>query len=244
MFKESKSRSIVKTISWRILATITTFILVYIFTGNFNIAFTVGFLEVFLKMLIYFFHERAWDKIKFGRKEIKPLVIWLTGLTSSGKNELAVEIVARLKKMGLKVDLLDGHSVRKFFPETGFSRDEVNSHIKRVGYLAKTLEKNGVIVVASFLSPYAQSRKQVRELCDNFNEIFVDATLDYCKNRDKDGVYSLFEQGKIKNLPGLDVSYEKPENPELILSPDVESKNVMIKKIMNLVDNYVQNPKT
>lgn len=239
MFKESKIRSIVKTVSWRILATVTTFLLVYIFTGNFNAALTIGVIEVFLKMLIYFFHERVWDKVKFGKKEIEPFVIWLTGLTSSGKNELAIEVVKQIKDMGLKVDLLDGHSVRKFFPEAGFSKDEVNYHIKRVGYLAHTLEKNGVIVVASFLSPYLESRQKVRGLCNNFNEIFVDASLEYCRKRDKDGVYALYELGKITNLPGMDASYERPDTPELTLLPDKEKKKEMVKKVMSLVEKYI-----
>ena len=78
MFKETKSRSIIKTISWRVLATLTTIVLVYIFIGDTTIALSVGGIEVILKMLIYFFHERAWDKIKFGRKEVKPAVIWFT----------------------------------------------------------------------------------------------------------------------------------------------------------------------
>ncbi|MBC8186507.1 DUF2061 domain-containing protein [candidate division KSB1 bacterium] len=89
MYKEIKSRSIIKTLSWRFIATGTTVILVLIMTGRMDIAFTVGGIEVFLKMLFYFLHERGWDKIRWGRHEIKPFVVWITGLSGSGKTSAA-----------------------------------------------------------------------------------------------------------------------------------------------------------
>ena len=91
MYKESHIRSIIKAVTWRALATMTTMSLVYIFIGDVTIALSVGGIEVFLKMLIYFGHERVWDKIRWGKKEIVPAVIWLTGLVRSGKSEIAQE---------------------------------------------------------------------------------------------------------------------------------------------------------
>jgi adenylylsulfate kinase len=104
MYKETNTRSIVKTISWRILATITTVSLVYIFIGDVSVALSVGGIEVFLKMFIYFLHERGWDKIKFGRKEIKPIVVWITGLSRSGKSEIGKNLTNLLKEKGHKVE--------------------------------------------------------------------------------------------------------------------------------------------
>lgn len=239
MFRETHSRSVVKTITWRVLATLTTFLLVYFFTGKLELALTVGFLEAILKMVIYFLHERGWDKIKFGRRVITPFVIWFTGLSGSGKTDLATATYEKLKAMGLKIDRLDGHVVRNIFPETGFSREEVNKHISRVGYLASKLENNGVIVVASFLSPYAESRNKIRELCTNFIEIFIDTPLEACKKNDIDGIYSRYEQGEIINLPGLDAPYDRPENPDLILRPDQQSEEDMLKKITHLFKGYI-----
>jgi len=177
MYKESNTRSIVKTISWRIIATITTMSLVYIFIGDLTVAVSVGGIEVFLKMFIYFLHERGWDKIKFGKKEIKPAVIWITGLAKSGKKYVAKELVDLLKEKGFKVEYIDGHSIREIMSETGYSREEVNLHIKRVGYLAKKLEEQGVFVVTSFLSPFRESREFVKNLCNNFHEIHIDTPL-------------------------------------------------------------------
>ncbi len=213
MYKETHLRSIIKTISWRALATLTTMSLVYIFIGDMTIALSVGGIEVVLKMLVYFVHERAWDKIKFGRKEYKPAVIWITGLVRSGKAEIASALVKDLEEKGMKVEFLNGHNIRNLFPETGFSREEVNEHVKRVGYLASRLEKRGIFVVASFVSPYAESREFVRNICDNFVEIHVSTPLEICEQNDDSGIYKKAREGKIKHLAGVDVEYEIPENP-------------------------------
>jgi len=89
MFKETRLRSIIKTISWRILATLTTFLIVLIFTKKLYLALAVGGVEVVAKTVIYFFHERIWNKIHFGKVQLKPFVLWFTGLPSSGKSTLA-----------------------------------------------------------------------------------------------------------------------------------------------------------
>jgi adenylylsulfate kinase len=212
MYKETNTRSIVKTISWRILATLTTMSLVYIFIGDMTIAISVGGIEVFLKMLIYFLHERAWDKIKFGKKEIKPAVIWITGLAKSGKKDIAKELVELIRSKGFKVEYLDGHTIRELLPEIGHSRDEVNIHIKRVGVLAKKLEEQGVFVVASFLSPFRESREFVKDLCNNFYEVHVNTPLEICTQRDETGIYQKAKEGIVNNFPGLDVEYEEPLN--------------------------------
>ncbi|MCZ6702785.1 MAG: DUF2061 domain-containing protein, partial [Ignavibacteria bacterium] len=121
MYKETKSRTIAKTISWRFWATITTTALIFLFIGKPEVALSIGAIEVFLKMIIYFFHERAWAKIKFGKSEIEPFVVWLTGLSRSGKTEVGEILSQKLKKIGLKVQHLDGHNVRTIFTKTGFT---------------------------------------------------------------------------------------------------------------------------
>ncbi|MCF8262638.1 MAG: adenylyl-sulfate kinase [Melioribacteraceae bacterium] len=225
MFKETHARSVVKTISWRILATVTTITLVYIFIGDTTIAISVGGIEVFLKMLIYFLHERAWDKIKFGRKEVKPAVIWITGLVRSGKSEIGEKVTQILKEKGFKADHLDGHGIRHLFPETGYSHDEVNEHIKRVGYLASKLEEQGVFVIATFLSPFEESRNFIRSIAKNFIEVYISTPIEECIKRDTTGTYEKAKKGEISNFPGISTEYEIPKNPELEfenLSPDTD----------------------
>jgi len=235
MYKESKARSIVKTISWRILATVTTVSLVYIFIGDTTIAFTVGGIEIFLKMLVYFIHERVWDKLKFGRHEIQPFVVWITGLARSGKSEIGKEVAKLLKEKDLKVEHFDGHSVRDLFPQTGFTKHEVNQHIKRVGYLASKLENQGVFVVASFLSPYEESREFVKKTSKNFIEVHVSTPVEVCEANDDKGVYAKARKGELQNFPGINVEYEVPKNPTLV----IDTSNISNKEAANKIFNYL-----
>ena len=107
--------------------------------------------------------------------------------------------------------------MRDIFPATGFTRPERDAHIRRVGYLASTLEKNGVFVVASFVSPYEASRQFVRSLCSNFVEVYVATPLEECERRDVKGLYARARRGEIANFTGIDDPYEPPASPELVI---------------------------
>jgi len=217
MYTEQKRRSVIKTISWRVWATITTIALVFLFVGEIKIALSIGTIEVILKMVLYFVHERFWNNIKFGKKEIEPAVYWFTGLSGSGKSTLSESFYEYLKKKNLRVEHLDGDAVRNIFPKTGFTKEDRDKHIKRVGFLASKLENNGVIVIASFISPYQETRDFVRNLCNNFNEVHVATPLDVCEERDVKGLYKKVRKGEIKNFTGIDDPYEIPENPEITI---------------------------
>lgn len=235
MYRETHIRSVVKTITWRFCATLTTVLLVLGFTKQADVALTVGGLEAVIKMLIYFFHERTWDRVKFGRKEIHPAVIWLTGYSGSGKTTIGKALTEKLSQQGIKVDHLDGETIRHIFPDTGFTKEEVNQHIERVGYLASRLEQRGVSVVASFLSPYAESRAFVRNVCQNFVEVHVNTPLSVCEERQNDNLYKKARAGEIKNLPGVDLAYEVPENPELKVDTSIQKIDEIVKKIIKHV---------
>jgi adenylylsulfate kinase len=236
MYKETNFRSVLKTISWRFLATLTTFSLVWIFTGKIDTALAVGGLEVIIKMIIYFFHERGWNRVKWGRKHIEPFVVWITGLSGSGKTEVAKIVTEKLKEKKFNTDHLDGETIRDIFPRTGFSRNEVNRHIERVGLLASRLEKNGVFVVASFISPFGESREFVKELCGNFIEIHLATPLKFCEKLDHNNLYSRARKGEIKNLAGVDVKYEEPESPDLVL----DVSDLGIEKTADKVSGYLK----
>lgn len=235
MFTESNGRSIIKTISWRLLATITTAAIVYAFTGKLNIALAVGGIEVVLKLLLYYFHERIWNKIPYGKKEIKPKVIWLTGLSGSGKSTIAESLYKKLKTRGLKVEYLDGDRVRDIFPKTGFSKEERDRHVKRIGFLASILEKNGVIVIAAFISPYEESRQFVRNLCNNFIEVYISTPLEECKKRDSKGLYAKAERGEIKNFTGIDDPYEVPLQPEIRIDTAEITVREAVRRITSII---------
>ena len=238
---ETKRRSILKAISWRTWATITTAVLVFIFTGKFALAITIGLLEVFAKMALYFVHERFWQKIRYGKKEVPAFVLWFTGLPASGKKELANRVYNQLKDLHLKVERIDSLDVRPLFPETGFSMTEVNRHVKRSGHLCSMLEKNGVIVVASFVSPYAESRQFARNVAKNFVEVYMKTTVAACEKRDSKGHYARARGGEYKDFPGVDAPYDVPEKPEIVIEVDRVSMDEATKQILNYLKKHILN---
>lgn len=229
---ETKKRSVLKALSWRTWATITTAIIVFIFTGELALAVTVGFLEVIAKMALYFFHERLWQKISFGKKEIPSFVLWFTGLPASGKKAVADKVYQQLLKDKLKVERLDSHDVRPLFPETGFTPPEVNRHVKRAGHLCSMLEKNGVIVVASFVSPYGKSRQFARDVSTNFVEVYMKSNVEACEQRDPKGHYAKARRGEYQNFPGVDAEYDVPEQAEITVEIDHVSTEEAVKQII------------
>ncbi len=215
VYKETHIRSVAKAISWRFSGTLATSVIVYLFTGKMSVALWVGGIEVVSKLGLYFAHERLWDRIHLGKRSLTPTVLWLTGLSGSGKSTIANSVYDALKAKGLNVERLDGDTVRNLFPATGFSKEDRDEHIKRVGYLASRLESNGVFVVCSFISPYRDSRAFVRELCKNFVEIYLSTPLEVCEERDVKGLYAKVRRGEIKNFTGVDDPYEAPTAPDI-----------------------------
>lgn len=241
MIYETKKRSVLKAVSWRTWATITTAVLVFLFTGKFALALTIGFLELFAKMGLYFVHERFWQNIRYGKKEIPSFVVWFTGLPASGKKELANAVYEKLAAMHLKVERIDGKDVRPLFPETGFSPDEVNRHIKRAGHLCAMLEKNGVIVVASFVSPFRESREFARSLSRRFVEVYLRTTPDACEQRDTDGRYARAKSGEYRDFPGVHIDYEESESPEIVIDVDQTGTDEAVATIVGyLKRQYLQ----
>jgi len=236
MFKESRKRTILKTLSWRITATVATTILVYLIVGKATIAITIGGLEAIIKLVLFYFHERFWNKITGGKHKIKPFVLWFTGLSGSGKSTLADLTIQYLKQHNLPVEPLDGDALRDVFPKTGFTREERNNHIKKAGYLASILEKNGVFVVASFMSPYQESREFVRNLTKNFIEIYISTSFQECEKRDVKGLYKLARAKKLTNFTGIDEPYEQPLHPELT----IDTENISINKAFEQIKRYLE----
>jgi adenylylsulfate kinase len=217
MFRETHTRSMMKALSWRVTGTVATTALVFAFTGRFALSMVVGGVEFVSKIGMFWLHERAWDRLRFGRTQIQPVVVWFTGLSGSGKSTVSAWVAGELRRRGLRVEELDGDSIRDIFPNTGFTKDERDAHIKRVGYLASKLEANGVTVVASFVSPYRESRDFVRSLCRNFIEVHVSTPIEECERRDVKGLYAKARRGEIRNFTGVDDPYEPPAAPDLVI---------------------------
>jgi adenylylsulfate kinase len=168
--------------------------------------------------------------------ELRPSVIWFTGLSGSGKSTIADWVAGELRRRGLKVERLDGDALRSVFPMTGFTREERDSHVRRVGFLASRLEQHGVFVVASFVSPYRDSREFVRGLCTSFVEVHVSTSLEECERRDVKGLYAKARRGELRNFTGIDDPYEPPEHPELT----VETSRVSVEEAGSAVLHYLE----
>jgi adenylylsulfate kinase len=159
-------------------------------------------------------------------------VLWFTGLSGSGKSTIASRVDQALVDRGTNVEYIDGDALREVFPNTGFTRAEREEHLRRTGYMASRLAAHGVTVVASFVSPYRESRDFVRKLCSNFVEIYVATPLEECERRDVKGLYARARRGEIKNFTGIDDPYEPPEHPELTLETRGLSVDECVAKVL------------
>jgi len=165
---------------------------------------------------------------------LQPCVYWFTGLSGSGKSTLAEALCENLKQKGVKVEYLDGDTIRGIFPETGFTKEEREKHLKWVGFIASRMEAQGIVVVASFVSPYRSSREFVRKLCHNFFEIYVSTPLEECEKRDVKGLYAKARRGEIKNFTGVSDPYEPSPRPELNLDTTKMTVAAALNRVLEL----------
>lgn len=173
----------------------------------------------------------------------KKFIIWLTGLPCSGKTTIGKELFKIIKSKGLLVKHLDGDIVRsKITNNLGFSKEDRQKNIRIVASLAKQLNIKGYIVITSFISPYREQRKEIRNDNKNFIEVYVNAPLEVCKKRDVKGLYKKACLGEIDNFTGISHCYESPEIPEIELRTDIESVEHSVNKVFDyLIENNVLN---
>jgi adenylylsulfate kinase len=151
-------------------------------------------------------------------------VLWLTGLSGAGKSTVAAKLGPTLAERGHRVELLDGDEVRtNLCQELGFSREDRDTNIARIGYVAGKLAKHGVAVLVAAISPYRQARDLVRAEVDNFVEIHVAAPVSTCAERDVKGLYAKALSGQIKHFTGISDPYEPPLAPEIVLHTEAET---------------------
>ncbi|OIP54170.1 MAG: adenylyl-sulfate kinase [Helicobacteraceae bacterium CG2_30_36_10] len=241
MYKDTNKRSIAKGISWRVFATTTTVIIIYVFFGRLDLALAAGIIETFAKVALYWAHERAWVKVRWGRKRIDPFNLWFTGLPLSGKTTIADKVYTELEKLQIPIERIDSKDIRELIPDIGFSRDDRNRHMHRIGNLIKTLQKNSISTVASFVSPYKESRRAIREMVKNNVVVYVKADIETCKKRDYKGAYAKALSGEYKNFSGVNDVYEEPTYAEIVVDTDKlsvdESAQIIVKYIKK---NYVK----
>ena len=163
-------------------------------------------------------------------------VVWLTGLSSAGKTTLGQDLCEKLRVLGLDVDWLDGDVVRKrLTKDLGFSKEDRDENIRRVGFVAELAARKGGVAVVTFISPYRSIRDEVRGRIPNFIEVYVNAPLEVCEMRDVKGLYKKARAGLLKGFTGIDDPYEPPLNPEIECRTDLESVEDCTRRIADCI---------
>lgn len=168
---------------------------------------------------------------------ITGFTVWFTGLPCSGKSTIADALANKLRQVSDKVERLDGDTTRgTFWPELDFSAEDRDKNISRVIALAELLQRNGVVVVASFISPSAELRVAAREKLKDFVLVFTECPLEVCGSRDTRGMYAKAVKGEIKDFTGVSAPYEEPEDADVIVDTAAESVNVSVEKVMDKLE--------
>jgi len=167
----------------------------------------------------------------------KGFTLWFTGLSGAGKSTISERIAQRLRDCGARVEVLDGDVVRTHLSRgLGFSREDRDENIRRIGFVADLLSRNGVIVVVAAISPYRAIRDEVRARIGRFVEVFANAPLEVCERRDAKGLYRKARAGEIKRFTGIDHPYETPLAPEVACRTDRETVAESVAKVLHALE--------
>ena len=165
--------------------------------------------------------------------------VWFTGLSGSGKTVIALLVQEELERRGLRVERLDGDIVRQALTrDLGFSKEDRDTNIERVTFVAKLLSRNGVLVLCSFISPYRARRDKSRKEIGEFIEVFVECPVEICAERDVKGLYAKAFAGEIENFTGVSDPYEDPENPEIICHTAEETPEESARKVISYLEQH------
>jgi adenylyl-sulfate kinase len=168
--------------------------------------------------------------------------LWFTGLSGAGKSTLANMLADELRARGHRVEVLDGDEVRTNLSKgLGFSKEDRDTNIRRIGYVCNLLARNGVIAISAAISPYREVRDEVRGLHKRFFEVFVKCPIDTLAERDVKGLYKKALKGEIANFTGISDPYEEPLNPELVVETHLESREQSFQRLLAQLEalNYV-----
>ncbi len=169
----------------------------------------------------------------------KAFTLWFTGLSRSGKSTLAAEVEKRLYERGCLTFILDGDNIRHGLNRNlGFSPEDREENIRRIGEVAHLFSQAGIINMAAFISPYRSDRKKARDLAKEgeFIEVFCRCSLEACEKRDRKGVYKKARAGEISEFTGISATYEEPENPEITVHTDRETIEEDVNKIISYLE--------
>ena len=209
--------------------------LAYFFTNNVSVALQVGFGTLLVNAIVWWYLKLHRERHAKNDPSRGAVVVWFTGLSGAGKTTIAAKLCQELSRRQVACEHLDGDVIRRFFPKTGYSRQDRDVHIRRVGYLASCLEKFGVCVVATLISPYKESREFVRSICQNYIEVHVSTPIEVCESRDPKGLYARARKGEVTQFTGIDDPYDPPTNPDIAVNTAELSIDQAVNKVLELI---------
>ncbi|HUA20344.1 MAG TPA: adenylyl-sulfate kinase [Bryobacteraceae bacterium] len=167
------------------------------------------------------------------------LTIWFTGLSSAGKTTISQALLDQLRGQGRQVEWLDGDVVRQYFSKgLGYSKEDRDENIRRIGLMAEKYTRQGYIVLVSAISPYRATRAEVRERIGSFLEVYVHAPLSVCEQRDLKGIYRRARAGEIQHVTGIDDPYEHPLAPDVECRTDLETLEESVAKVFDALERW------
>jgi adenylyl-sulfate kinase len=174
---------------------------------------------------------------------VKGLTVWFTGLSSAGKTTISQALYEDLRGRRYRVEWLDGDVIRQRLSKgLGFSKEDRDENIRRIGFVAELLTRHGVIVLVSAVSPYRAVRDEMRQRIGNFLEVYVQAPLEVCEQRDLKGIYKRARAGEMDNVTGINDPYEPPLTPEVVCRTDRETLAESKTKVLDAVVDWFKLP--
>ncbi len=175
----------------------------------------------------------------------KGFTLWFTGLSGAGKTTLAHIVEAEMRRRNLKIEILDGDVVRTNLSKgLGFSKEDRDTNIRRIGFVCHLLSRNGVAAISAAISPYREIRDEVRKMIGDFVEVYVHCPLEVCAKRDVKGLYAKAMSGEIPVFTGVSDPYEEPLNPEVLVDSSKETPEESAQKILKKLEELGYLPKT
>lgn len=168
----------------------------------------------------------------------KPLLIWFTGLSGSGKSTIANAVETKLFQEGIKTYCLDGDNIRKGInSDLTFSPADRNENMRRIGEIANLMLDAGLVTLAAFVSPYKKDRLKIKNIVKdvNFVEVYINTSIEECENRDVKGLYKKARAGEIKNMTGISAPYEAPDYPDIEILTEFETVNEAVVRIIDYI---------